>query len=228
MLRAPRQHMSYANVMATVAAFIALGGVGYAAVKLPRNSVGSAQIRAKAVTGSKLGANAVTGAKVLDGSLGPADFKGAAVGPSGPQGAAGVPGIPGVNGSAGGSGARGPSDAYYAFDATSAVDTKTLSLPLTAGKYTVSASMQAGTATATRTDASCLLDAVADAAHTGSATHTFLADASAGPSAVETLLAQTVFDLPSGGTARMACQKTGGSATFSQARIVAIKVATLG
>ena len=72
-----------------------------------------------------------------------------------------------------------------------------------------------------------MLDAVADAAHSGTAGHTFLADASAGPSAVDTLLAQTVLDLPAGGTARMACTKSTGSATFSQARIVAIKVATL-
>ena len=227
MFRALRQHLSYANVMATTAAFIALGGVGYAAVKLPKNSVGAAQIRAKAVTGSKLSANAVTGAKVLDGSLGPADFTGAAVGPTGPQGAAGVPGIPGVNGSAGGSGARGPSDAYYAFDAAGVVDMKTLNLPLTAGKYAVSGSMLAATATAARVDTSCVLDAIADATHSGSTAHTFLADASAVPVAVETLLAQTVLDLPSGGTARMACQKSTGSATFSQARIVAIKVATL-
>ena len=37
--------LSYANVVATVALFIALGGSSYAALKLPRNSVGSAQIR---------------------------------------------------------------------------------------------------------------------------------------------------------------------------------------
>ena len=39
---------TYANVMATVAVFIALGGTSYA-LTLPRNSVGAAQIRARAV-----------------------------------------------------------------------------------------------------------------------------------------------------------------------------------
>jgi len=35
---------SYANVMATVAVFLALGGAAYAATKLPKNSVGTKQI----------------------------------------------------------------------------------------------------------------------------------------------------------------------------------------
>ncbi len=33
--------LSYANVVATLALFLALGGVSYATVKLPRNSVGT-------------------------------------------------------------------------------------------------------------------------------------------------------------------------------------------
>jgi hypothetical protein len=41
--------LSYANVVATLALFLALGGGAYAAVHLPRGSVGSAQIRAGAV-----------------------------------------------------------------------------------------------------------------------------------------------------------------------------------
>ena len=40
-----RSRLSYANVTASLALFIALGGTGYAAVTLPRNSVGSAQLR---------------------------------------------------------------------------------------------------------------------------------------------------------------------------------------
>lgn len=36
---------TYSSVVATLALFIALRGVSYAAVSLPRNSVGSAQIR---------------------------------------------------------------------------------------------------------------------------------------------------------------------------------------
>lgn len=73
-----------ANAVAYVALFVALGGTSYAAVSLPRNSVGSAQlkrnavastdIRAGAVTSSKIRTNAVTGAKVAANTLKGADI----------------------------------------------------------------------------------------------------------------------------------------------------------
>lgn len=40
-----RDRLTYANVTATLALFVALGGTGYAATQLPRNSVGKAQLR---------------------------------------------------------------------------------------------------------------------------------------------------------------------------------------
>lgn len=54
-----RNKLSYANVMATLAVFIALGGSSYAALTLPRNSVGAAQIRSKAVSSSEIRDRAV-------------------------------------------------------------------------------------------------------------------------------------------------------------------------
>lgn len=42
--------LNYANVVATVALFISLGGVSYAAIALPANSVGASQLRSRAVT----------------------------------------------------------------------------------------------------------------------------------------------------------------------------------
>jgi hypothetical protein len=48
-------HLSYANVAATLALFISLGGASYAVVTLPANSVGTTQLRAGAVNPSKLG-----------------------------------------------------------------------------------------------------------------------------------------------------------------------------
>lgn len=63
-----------AYAIATLALFIALGGVSYAVVKLERNSVGSKQIKNRAVKAKDLATNSVTGAKVKDGSLVPADF----------------------------------------------------------------------------------------------------------------------------------------------------------
>ncbi len=49
------RHLTYSNVVATLALFLAVGGVSYAAVSLAPNSVGSTQLRSGSVTGSKLG-----------------------------------------------------------------------------------------------------------------------------------------------------------------------------
>lgn len=46
--------LTYANVVATLALFVALGGVSYAALSLPAGSVGTAQLRRGAVTTPKL------------------------------------------------------------------------------------------------------------------------------------------------------------------------------
>jgi hypothetical protein len=65
-----RRHLSFANVCSLMALVISMGGVGYAAVKLPANSVGSTQLKA----------NAVTSAKVKDGSLTGKDIKASTLG----------------------------------------------------------------------------------------------------------------------------------------------------
>ncbi len=78
-LRAP----SYAEVVATLALFIALGGVSYAAIKIPKNSVGTKELRKNSVGTRELKKNAVTGNKVRNRSLQAADFKTAAVPGSG-------------------------------------------------------------------------------------------------------------------------------------------------
>ncbi len=64
-----RQRLTYANVMATVAVFIALGGASYAALKLPKNSVGPQQLKKNAVTTAKIKNEAITASKVKKGSL---------------------------------------------------------------------------------------------------------------------------------------------------------------
>ena len=53
-----RGKLNYANVVATMALFVALGGTGYA-LTLPRDSVGPAQIRSGAVGNSELDSAAV-------------------------------------------------------------------------------------------------------------------------------------------------------------------------
>ena len=64
-----RPKLTYANVMATVAVFIALGGASYAALKLPKNSVGPKQLKKNAVTTAKIKKEAVTAGKVKQGTL---------------------------------------------------------------------------------------------------------------------------------------------------------------
>jgi len=75
-----RAHLTVANVLACVALFTALGGVGYAATNLPRNSVGAKQLKNGAVTGAKLKARAVTATKLGAGAVGAAQIGAGAVG----------------------------------------------------------------------------------------------------------------------------------------------------
>lgn len=58
------------NAIALAALFIALGGTSYAAVAIPKNSVGSRQIRKGAVTSSKIHTGTITPGKLASGSFG--------------------------------------------------------------------------------------------------------------------------------------------------------------
>ncbi|HWC07543.1 MAG TPA: hypothetical protein VG458_00695 [Solirubrobacterales bacterium] len=66
-MKLPRPRLTYANVVASLALFAALGGVSYAATTLPKGSVGTAQIQAEAVRTGKVADDAVTGAKLAQG-----------------------------------------------------------------------------------------------------------------------------------------------------------------
>jgi hypothetical protein len=90
MIRRLKDRLTYANVMATIAAFVALGGTSYAALALPRNSVGSAQLRTGAVRSVDVKNRSLQAADLsprarnfLRGQQGPA-------GPPGPAGASAV------------------------------------------------------------------------------------------------------------------------------------------
>jgi hypothetical protein len=52
------------NTIALLALFIALGGTTYAATALPKNSVGTKQLKTNAVTAVKIKSGSVTGAKI--------------------------------------------------------------------------------------------------------------------------------------------------------------------
>src|SRR3954465_10867814 len=70
--------LSYANVVATLALFVALGGTGYAAYSLPRNSVGARELRRGSVGRSELKNGAVESSSVRDGTLAVRDFSASA------------------------------------------------------------------------------------------------------------------------------------------------------
>ena len=92
-----RKVPSPALVLASVALLVALGGTSVAAVsQVPRASVGTAQLKANAVTGAKIAGNAITSADVRNGSLLRADFKRGQI-PAGPVGAQGPQGPPGLS-----------------------------------------------------------------------------------------------------------------------------------
>jgi hypothetical protein len=95
----------HSTVVAYMALFIALGGTSYAAVKLPKNSVGSTQIKA----------NAVSSGKVKNGSLRKSDFKASdlPVGPQGLQGPQGLKGDKGEQGLQGVPGNVGPATTRF-------------------------------------------------------------------------------------------------------------------
>jgi hypothetical protein len=137
-----RRHLTYANVAATLALFLALGGAAYAATQLPRNSVGTAQLKREAVTAGKI---AKKTRSQLRGARGPAGAQGPQ-GRTGKRGAAGAKGPQGVQGARGPAGADGTGPAFEAFTKTpksTEGEGQVLALPLPAGAYVITADVMA-------------------------------------------------------------------------------------
>lgn len=82
---------SPAFVVSLVALFVALGGTTYAATSLPKNSVGTAQLKNRAVTKTKISPKAIRALKGARGPQGPPGA-GGVQGPPGPKGDTGAPG----------------------------------------------------------------------------------------------------------------------------------------
>src|SRR4051794_26999805 len=85
--------LSYANATASLALFVALGGNGYAAATLPRDSVGAAQLRNNAVGTKELRRGAVRSSDIRNREIGVRDLSAntrrSLRGTPGPQGPAG-------------------------------------------------------------------------------------------------------------------------------------------
>jgi hypothetical protein len=103
-----RRHLTYSNVVSTLCLFILLGGVSWAATSLPRNSVGSPQIRDNQVQSRDVRNNSLTGADINESKL---VLPMGATGATGATGESGTPGPPGATGPQGVVGPTGESGA---------------------------------------------------------------------------------------------------------------------
>ena len=114
MVQGLRRKLSFANVTSMMALMVALGGTSYAA-GLAKNSVGSTQIKPKAVKNADLGDSAVTSKKVKNGSLLAADFALGQLpaGAKGDRGLTGPPGTPGTPGAPGPAGTVGAATVQF-------------------------------------------------------------------------------------------------------------------
>jgi len=96
-----RNRLTYANLMATVAVFIALGGGAYA-ISVGKNAIKSKHIKDGQVSSADVRDNDLIGTDIDEDTL---QLR---AGPAGPRGPKGDTGNPGVEGAAGPEGAQGP------------------------------------------------------------------------------------------------------------------------
>lgn len=138
-----RSKLTYSNLISTLClALLVCGGTAYAATHLPKNSVGTTQIKRAAVTPAKLSKGAK---KTLAGRRGP-------VGPQGERGERGEKGDPGT---------RGPSDAITKFHpgavAWATTPTTVSTVSLHAGSWVVTATGLADNFESSAVGAECRL-----------------------------------------------------------------------
>jgi hypothetical protein len=145
-MRYLRGKLTYSNVISTLCLILLLGGgTAYAATRLPKNSVGSRQLKKGAVTPAKLSAGA----------------RAAVTGPTGASGLQGPRGEQGERGERGDQGEPGPSDAITKFDPGvvpwSTAYTTIEALHLGAGSWVVTATGLAVNFELTKEAAECRL-----------------------------------------------------------------------
>jgi hypothetical protein len=208
-----RHRLTSAHLIGVLALFLALGGGAYAAASLlPKNSVGSAQLKKGAVTPSKLSRSTV---KKLAGA----------------RGRPGIQGVRGAQGLKGDSGAAGPSDIYAAGASSGALTTsytQVASITVPAGQYLLQAKTTIFASSMNAAGgAACLLTP-----SLGPSVVPWDATSTAVP-AVPTLFSSGVISLAGAAsvtapqTVILACKSTLGVLSFDNARVWAIKTGSL-
>lgn len=200
-----RRHLTPSLIISLIALFLATSTASYAALKLPKNSVGTKQIKKSAVTSKK----------VKDRSLLAKDFKKGQL-PSGPQGATGPQGPQGPQGV---EGPRGPSHAYR-------VDRPSDLFPLTSN-------FQPVVTTETLPEGSYVLLSRANIVAGGASTvicsiaNDAAQNVTLGSGDVLALAQTATVTLGSPGTVSLNCSKSLGTPSVAQGSITAIRVASL-
>jgi Collagen triple helix repeat (20 copies) len=105
-----RSRLTYANIMATIAVFVALGGSSYAAITITGQSVKDSSLTGKDVKNRSLLARDFKAGQLPTGAAGPVGPAGGPgpAGPAGPKGDRGQQGPAGAIGPAGPAGPAGP------------------------------------------------------------------------------------------------------------------------
>ncbi len=210
-----RERLSYANVVATLALFIALGGSSYAAVKITGKNVKDGSL-----TGQDIKNSSVTSRDVKNRSLLARDFRAGQL-PAGAQG---------PRGTAGPQGPAGPSIAYHASGGqvsgvgTGGSTVATLNVP--AGPYAVFARVNVFFGSATTTLLNCSLAVGASTDNTEEVTVPY----SGANDYMDTLALTTTGTLPASGTVSVTCRAANGGETFNvgSSSITAVRAGSLG
>lgn len=192
-------------VVAVVALFVALGGTAYAAASLPRNSVGTAQLKNAAVTKEKINKRTVAALK----------------GRRGPMGVRGLQGIQGVQGKRGPSAAFAGSRPGAAFTGTGSLG----SLSVPAGSYVIAASTWAWNITSPG-GATVLIDCTLTA---GSDTDEVRAELAKldDPGDAQSLAFNVAHTFSAAGTIQLSCNDFSQNVNYTNVRITAIQVGSL-
>jgi hypothetical protein len=148
-----RRHLTYANVVASLALFLALGGAAFAATQLPRNSVGTGQLKPEAVTAGKI---AKKTRSQLRGAQGPQGPQGK-TGKTGVKGATGARGATGATGARGANGTDGTGPAFEVFGANKALPGPIVAQTLGAGAYVLSADVSLTNSSGAAAKVICLI-----------------------------------------------------------------------